>query len=248
MGSRRLPGKAMEQVEGEPLIWRVYERVCLAQTPGLAAVITGARVRNEPLAAFLESRGAPVFHGSEDDVLDRAVGAARHFRASTVVRVTGDCPLLDPDILDEVVRLFLEGGYDYASNVHPPTFPDGLDVEVMSLTALERAHREAVLLSDREHMTPYIWKNEDLFRIGSLRAHRDLSHFRWTVDEPHDLAFVREVYRHLHGREHDFRIRDVLELLVERPELARMAIGPRNAGYARSLETDRAAQATGEEL
>jgi spore coat polysaccharide biosynthesis protein SpsF len=240
LGSRRLPGKVMEPIEGEPLIWRVYERVRRARLPELTAVITGSRARNEALAAFLESRGVPLFHGDDDDVLDRTVAAADHFGASAVVRVTGDCPLIDPDIVDDVVGLFRTGNYDYASNVHPPTYPDGLDVEVVSLAALERAHREAVLLSEREHVTPFIWKHEHVFRIGNLRAPRDLSSLRWTVDDVHDLAFVREVFRQLGGGERDFHMQDVLDLLAERPDLARTAVGARNAGYARSLETDEA--------
>jgi spore coat polysaccharide biosynthesis protein SpsF (cytidylyltransferase family) len=240
MGSSRLPGKVMMPLEGAPLIGRVLERVRAARTPSLVALVTGSRGANLALAEHAEATGVPVFCGSDDDVLERYLAAARHFGADVLVRITGDCPLIDPDVLDLVVQDFQKGGADYVSNVHPPTYPDGLDVEVMSLSALERASREATLASEREHVTPYLWKDPGRFKQRNVVGATDLSPLRWIVDDERDLAFVRAVYRELLPKGADFRWKDVLALVQAKPELARLNAGTtRNEGYALSLAKDK---------
>jgi spore coat polysaccharide biosynthesis protein SpsF len=239
IGSSRLPGKVMMPVEGQPLIVRVLERAQRARTPNLVALVTGARQRNSAMCDFVESRGISVFCGSDDDVLERYFLAACHFKADTVVRVTGDCPLGDPDVLDDVVAFYDKTGADYTSNVHEPTFPDGLDVEVMSFAALERAHRAAKLSSEREHVTPYIWKNSELFKQANWKSSEDLSAMRWCVDDERDLEFVRSIYRELLPIKRDFGMHDILALLKRQPGLVINSDTQRNEGYLLSLINER---------
>lgn len=242
MGSTRLPGKTLADVAGRPMLGRLVERA--ARIPAVQGVViaTTDRSADRAIVDFAEREGLPVATGSETDVLDRVYRAARRHGVEVVVRVTPDCPLLDPDVSGLVLARYLAaaGTLDYASNTQPPTFPDGLDTEVIGIGALERAWREAALPSEREHVTPYIWKHPDRFRLAAVTGTPDLSALRWTVDEPADLAFVRAVYARL-GADVPFGMEDVLALLAREPALATLNAGPgRNEGYARSAEADRA--------
>lgn len=239
LASTRLPGKSLLDVSGKPLIQRVVDRAGAMTTLTDLVVATSESSSDDPLAAFLRSQGVAVHRGSETDVLARTHGAARRMAADVVVRITGDDPLKDPAVMDLVVRLLLEGRADYASNTLEPTYPEGLDVEAFTFQAIDRATRDATLASEREHVTPYIWKHPDRFRLVSVKYQTNLSHLRWTVDYPQDLEFVREVYREqtLAGR--DVGLEAVLALLERRPELAALNAGiGRNAGYARSVALD----------
>lgn len=237
MGSTRLPGKVLEDVAGEPMLARVVERARGARTLDRVVVATTTAPADDAVAAFCAERGYDIFRGSEDDVLERYHGAAVAFGARTVVRLTADCPLLDPGVIDEVVSVYHAGGYDYVANILECTFPDGLDTEVFSREALGRARGEARLRSEREHVTPYIRNHPELFRHRNVRGDEDWSALRWTVDEPRDLAFVRAVYERMRDRE--FTWRDVLELVRAEPELGQVNAGiERNEGYRRSLERD----------
>ena len=240
LGSTRLPGKALMDVAGRPLLSHLVERA--RRIPGLEAVViaTTERPGDRPLVAFAEAHGLPVYAGSEDDVLDRFHRAAERFGVSIVVRVTPDCPLLDPAVAGLVLRRFLDAGgeLDYASNTQPPTFPDGQDTEVFSAAALARAWREARLPSEREHVTPYIWKHPDRFRLANVRHAEDLSAMRWTVDEAADLEFVRRVFARL-GADRPFGMGEVLDLLRRQPALLDINRSlTRNEGYARSVRAD----------
>lgn len=242
MGSTRLPGKTLADVAGRPMLGRLVERA--ARIPGLQGVViaTTDRPADEAILTFAAREGLPAYAGSETDVLDRVYRAARRHGVSVVVRVTPDCPLLDPAVSGLVLARFLAaaGALDYVSNTQPPTFPDGLDTEVFGIEALARAWREAVLPSEREHVTPYLWKQPDRFRLASVTRSPDLSALRWTVDEPADLQFVRAVYARL-GAGTPFGMDDVLALLAREPALATVNAGPgRNEGYARSVDADRA--------
>lgn len=242
MGSTRLPGKTLADLAGEPMLARVVARA--RRIPGLQQVIvaTTEQPADAAILRFAADRGLPVHAGSEDDVLDRFYQTARRYGVSVIVRVTPDCPLLDPGVAGRVLARFLEvrGTLDYVSNTQPPTFPDGLDTEVVTFAALERAWREARLASEREHVTPYIWKQPDTFRVANVTHEPDLSALRWTVDEPADLEFVRAVYRHLGGTGETAGMDDVLELLQRHPELEAINRSTaRNEGYARSVRADR---------
>jgi spore coat polysaccharide biosynthesis protein SpsF (cytidylyltransferase family) len=239
MGSRRLPGKTMADVAGAPMLSHVVRRA--GAIPGIeqVAIATTPQPADRAIVDFANGHGIPVFVGSEDDVLDRFYQAARHSGATVVVRVTPDCPLLDPTVSGLVLERFLrDGTLDYVSNTQPPSFPDGLDTEVFTFQALEIAWKKAVLKSEREHVTPYLWKHPDLFRTACVRHGEDLSALRWTVDEPRDLEFVRKVHDHL-GTDRCFGMEDVLDLLRRHPELSATNAGVgRNEGLLRSLETD----------
>ena len=219
------------------MIWHVVRRVGRARLVDQVIVATSMEAADEPIVEFCRSEGIGCYRGSLDDVLDRFYHAARHFSAGTVVRVTADCPLIDPEVIDEVVGIYQTGDYDYASNILEPTYPDGLDTEVFSLATLDRTWHEARWQSEREHVTPYM-KSPDRFRIVNVANTQDLSTMRWTVDEPEDLRFVRAVYGLLGDR--CFAMDDILAVLDENPELTRINAGiGRNEGLEESLRHDR---------
>lgn len=238
MGSTRLPGKVLMDICGYPMLWHVVNRVRQAQLLNAVLIASTTARKDDPIAAFCARERIPCYRGSRTDVLDRYYQAAKQLRADVIVRITADCPLIDPTVVDAVVEGYLEGNYDYVSNTDPPTFPDGLDSEVFSFAALERAWCEARLRSEREHVTPYIRKHPELFRIGNVAQERDLSGMRWTVDEPQDLEFVRAVQGYREGQSTDMV--DVLDVLREHPELQKTdaSIG-RNEGYQKSVREDR---------
>lgn len=236
MASTRLPGKVLADISGRPMIHHVAERARRARLVDEVVIATSTSVTDEPLVAYCHQQGIACERGSEQDVLDRYYEVARAHGADAVVRLTADCPLLDADVIDRVVNLFLSGDRDYVTNTLRPTYPDGLDVEVFSFSALARAWREAVRLADREHVTPFI-RTSGLFRLGNVEHDPDLSpcNYRWTVDEPEDLEFVRGVFAALAGRK-VFGLGDVLELLDRRPDLRlRQGQAMMNEGYYRTL-------------
>ncbi|TAK30025.1 MAG: spore coat protein [Chloroflexota bacterium] len=238
VGSTRLPGKVLMEIAGHPMLWHVVTRARRASTLDGVVVATTMSQGDDRLAAFCEAQGIPCFRGSESDVLDRYYQTAYRESAQIVARITADCPLLDPGVIDRVVTHFLTGGFDYVSNTDPPTFPDGLDVEVLTFAALERAWNEARWQSEREHVTPYLRNHPELFRLGNVVNDEDLSDLRWTVDEPEDLEIVRTIYDALGMTEFDMR--HVLDLLRRQPRLGTMnASFQRNAGYDKSLGEDR---------
>lgn len=218
MGSTRLPGKVLLDLAGEPMLVRVVNRCRRATTVDQVIIATTTETRDEAIVDLCDSRGWACFRGSEDDVLDRYFQAAKKHQAEVVVRITSDCPLIEPEIIDLTVREFLQDGtLDYVSNTLPPrTFPRGLDVEVMAFEALERAWQEDKNPTWREHVTSYIYRHPERFALRTVTNDQDYSHMRWTVDTPEDLAFVRRVYDHFgHDR---FSWREVIALLEEHPE------------------------------
>ena len=219
MGSTRLPGKVLLDLAGEPMLARVVNRVRRAQTLDEVVVATTVKSADNAIVRLCAEHGWPCFRGSEEDVLDRYYRAAIANQADVVVRITSDCPLIEPEIVDRVAREFLkhQPEVDYACNVLPRrTFPRGLDTEVMRFDVLERAWREDLDPAWREHVTPYIQRNPDLFCIHGVVNAVDYSHVRWTVDTPEDLAFVRRIYDHF-GHDH-FSWHKVLAVLEEHPE------------------------------
>jgi len=199
------------------MLARVVERTRRARRVHEVAVATTVAPQDDPLADLCQSRGWPFTRGKERDLLDRFHAAAIVHRADAVVRITSDCPLIDPNIIDRVVEAFGPGDCDYASDtLEPRTFPRGLDVEVVGFKALERAWAEDTKPEWREHATPYIYRHPERFRLRAVRNDRDLSFHRWTVDTPEDYEFVCRVYDHFgHDR---FVWTDVLKVLDEHPE------------------------------
>lgn len=198
MTSTRLRGKVLCSLAGEPMLGRVVRRALRATSLREVVVATSEEPEDEPIEDYCWAQGWPVFRGSLHDVLDRYYRAATEHRADVVVRITADCPVIDPQLIDRVVGEFQRhDGVDYVSCILPPrTFPRGLDVEAISYEALKRTWDEASEPFFREHVTPYILHHTDQFSVRGIFAVRDLSHFRWTVDELKDLQLVEQIYRH----------------------------------------------------
>ncbi len=245
LSSRRLPGKVLKPILGRPMLERQLERLRRSRRMDGLVVATSTDPSDDAIAVLCRSLGVECFRGSLEDVLDRFYRAALRHSPRAAVRLTADCPLADPDVIDRLVELHAAGGYDYTSNTLVRTYPDGLDAEVVALACLEVAWREAALSSEREHVTPFIYNHPQRFRLGNLAQPADLSHLRWVVDEPEDLAFVSAIYEALYPGNTAFVTADVLALLADRPEIAAMmARAPTNEGYQRSLVAD-AAHPTG---
>ncbi len=238
MGSSRLPGKSLANIENHPMLWHVIDRVKRARLIDRVVVATSTAPADDAIEALCQELGVPCHRGSESDVLDRFYAAATKEKAAQVVRITADCPLIDPEIVDRVVRRFQRGDVDYVSNAMVRSYPDGLDTEVFSFSVLERAWREAHKTAEREHVTPYLRSGQ--FRTANVenQTARVHQHHRWTVDEPADLEFVRAVYQAL--RENPiFGMEDILHLLDANPGLEKMNSEiVSNSGYYKSLYAD----------
>jgi spore coat polysaccharide biosynthesis protein SpsF (cytidylyltransferase family) len=237
-GSTRFPNKVMRPIGGVPMIGLLLGRLSGAKRVDEIVVATTTAARDEVLVQYVRSLGYRVYRGSEPDVLDRYYRAAREAEASVVVRITGDCPLIDAGLVDIVCQRFAEGGVDYVSNVAPPTYPDGLDTEVFSVEALETAWREATGGPEREHVTMYLRESGRFTQLNVVHP-EDNSAERWTVDDPADFELVRSIFDHFHPRR-DFDWLAVLALRKERPELF--------VGNSRTVRNEGAALGTGQKL
>ena len=217
MGSERLPGKVLKNLAGQPMLGRVVRRTSRARNLDTVVVATTQSTEDDAIASLCQTHDWFLYRGNEDDVLDRYHAAAQHFGADVIARITSDCPLIDPDLIDKVVGTFLRGRWDYASNIlEPRTFPRGLDVEVLSFEALERAWEEDANPAWREHVTPYIVRHPEKFRLRAIVNDTDYSHMRWTVDTEEDLDFVRRIYDHF-GHD-EFTWTDTIRLLERHPD------------------------------
>lgn len=217
MNSTRLPNKVMKLVDGVAMIELLLNRLSGATLLNKIVVATSCNACNLPLIEHVKGLGYACEQGSENDVLDRFVQAAISHQADIVVRITGDCPLVDPELVDECIRRFKNAGVDYFSNINPPTFPDGMDIEVVKLDALKRALAESNHKYDREHVTPYI-RMSGKFHVGSMLHDENLSGLRWTVDELYDYKVICKVFEHFAPNRH-FSWREVLDLQYSSPSL-----------------------------
>src|ERR1700722_11587766 len=221
MGSTRLPGKVLKDLEGETVLARVVQRVRRARLIDDVLTATTNQAADDAIVEECERCSIAVFRGDEDDVLDRYYRGALVCRAGIVVRITSDCPLIDPEITDKTIAAFLDARPDYASNALVRTYPRGLDTEVMTVEALERAWRGATEPYQRAHVTPYIYQNHDAFTVLPVTGDADYSSHRWTLDTAEDLTFIRAIYARVEDRR-NFGWRDVLGILDREPELAEM--------------------------
>lgn len=243
MSSTRLPGKVLLPLAGRPLIGFMLERVKRATEVNEIVLATSTDASDDALAAAVQALGFGVHRGSLNDVLARFAGAAAGREADVVVRLTGDCPLIDPALIDRAVRHLRDNALDYVTNGEPAMYPDGLDVEAFTMAALQRTQAEARLPSEREHVTPYMRTEHAGFRRGSLRGAVDLSALRWTVDHADDLAVVRalvEVIEQRHGAGSGLTadLFDFLRVLDAHPQLLQANPHIRNEGYLKSLLAD----------
>lgn len=245
MGSTRLPGKSLMEIAGLPIIAYVVERARLAKSITEVWLATTTNGEDDPLAQWAKEHLVPCYRGSPSDVLDRYYQASHLAAAEVVVRITGDCPLIDPFVIDKVITEFLNSGADYGSNAHPPTYPDGLDTEVFSALALQRAWQSARLPSEREHVTPYIWKHPDLFKIMNVVNDVDLSAKRWTLDTPDDFTLIKRIINACNTAKKIGLLSEVVGLLAEHPDWEKInAAQVRNEGYAKSLQQEQPSGAT----
>lgn len=236
MGSERLPGKTLAPILEKPLLQHVIERVAASTLVEGVILATTDKAEDDPVADLAQKLGVKCFRGSENDVLDRTYQAAQKFNVEHIVRVNGDCPLIDPKVIDRVVEVYLSGQYDYVTNIL--TFPDGQDVEAFARQALERAWKEAHAASDREHVTAYIRKAGS-FRVFEVRNSVDLSHLKWSVDTEDDLKFVRAVNEQLGVNGAIFHMEDVIQALEDFPKIASInQVSVRDEGYYRSIAND----------
>lgn len=243
MGSTRLPGKVMKDLVGKPVLWHIIQRV--TQSSLINGIIVASTTNHEDniIESACESWDIPVFRGSSDDVLKRFCDTI-HFielnnpKITYIVRITADCPLIDPIIINEVISIALSGRYDYVSNTLQPTFPDGLDVEIVSRESLFIANTNAQLLSDREHVTPFI-KREQKFKKFNHKYPVDLSALRWTLDNPEDYDLIKIIYETLNNPLKLFLMSDIIQLFNEKPELYKINSHlNRDEGYKKSLYQD----------
>jgi spore coat polysaccharide biosynthesis protein SpsF len=221
MGSTRLPGKVLKDIGGRTVLARVVNRVRRAMHVGEVVIATTSNPGDDVIADECGQLSVECFRGDEFDVLDRYYRAALAYGAGTIVRICADCPMIEPETTDIVIREFLHRGCDYASNALTKTYPRGLDTEIMTADALARAWREAQHSYQRAHVTPYIYEHPDKFNIVRVMNPCDYSHYRWTLDTAEDLAFIRAVYQHFDNDDR-FYWRNVIALLESEPVLAEL--------------------------
>lgn len=239
-GSTRLPAKTLRILYDRPLLGHVIERVATSRMVGEIVVATSTDASDDPIEELARRMGIGIFRGSETDVLARYHGAASTCGADVVVRVTADDPFKDPEIIDHAVSLLASGKYDYCSNTIIPTFPEGIDIEVFTFEALDKAYNEAVLASEREHVTPYIWKHPERFSIHNFKNNEDLSGLRWTIDYQADFDFAQAVYQRLCPAKRIFLMKDVLDLLRQEQLLGGLSAQvARNEGYHKMLKMEK---------
>jgi spore coat polysaccharide biosynthesis protein SpsF len=227
MGSSRLPGKVMMPVADKPLLLRMIERVGASKYCGKIVVAITTDRNDDLIEDLCNKNGISVFRGHPTDLIDRHLNAAKEHDADAVVKIPSDCPLIDPAIIDKVIKFYLDNfkSYDYISNLHPPTYPDGNDVEIFSMKSLETAWIEAAKELEREHTTPYFWENSNKFRTGNVAWETGLDYsmtFRFTIDYEEDYFFIKKVYDELYKYNHLFSLNDILELLEEKPEISKI--------------------------
>jgi spore coat polysaccharide biosynthesis protein SpsF (cytidylyltransferase family) len=244
-GSTRLPKKVLAKIEGKPMLWHIIERVKKAKNINEIIIATTNRKEDKKIIKIAKKSGVKSFAGSEEDVLDRYYKAAEKYNTDIIVRITGDCPFVDPEIIDKIVEFFKKNNFDYVSTghitkqKHELNYPAGLNTEVFSFSALKKAWKQALLPSEREHVTPYIWKNDKLFKIRTINSGQNFSHMRWTVDEKQDLKLIREVYKKLYSDQKIFLMQDILDLFKKEPYLMEINKGiKRDEGYLKSLKKD----------
>ena len=219
MGSTRLPGKAMLNVENDKtVLYFVIKQLQNCKLVDKIIVATTTLEDDKQIADFSKHLGVDSFRGSSDNVLDRYYQCAKEYSVSTIVRIPSDKPLIDPEIVDNVVSMFMNSSYDYITNFLPnPTFPSGTEVEVFSINALKKAWENAKLPSEKEHVTPYFLNHQDEFKITHIKNSENLSHLRWAVDKMEDLKLVRKIVSKIKKR--PILMKDIIELFAKEPEL-----------------------------
>lgn len=226
-GSTRLPNKVLMPIATKTLLERMIERVQWSELAGKIIVATTEEKSDDVIQEICEKNNFLIYRGSTEDLLDRHYQAAKLLNADAVVKIPSDCPLIDFRIIDKVIDYFIKNSekFDFVSNLHPATYPDGNDVEIMHFSVLEDAWKNATRKLEREHTTPYIWENPDKFRIGNVVWERGLNYsmsHRFTIDYPEDYEFIRRIFDELYHKNPKFSLEEILNLLEEKPEIKKI--------------------------
>jgi len=239
MGSSRLPGKVMMSIdEQNTLLHYVIQQLKFSELTKNIIIATTTSKKDDSIVDFATKMNLDHFRGEVDNVLDRYYQCAKNFSVSTIVRISADDPLIDPTVIDRVIEKFYSNSYDYVSNTHPRTFPQGNEIEVFSFETLESAWKNAKKISEKEHVTPYIYNNKEKFRIANVEHSKDLSSLRWTVDTQNDLDFVRLLISKI--QKMPILITDILDVLSKEPDL--LTINKDHVideGYKKSISEDK---------
>jgi spore coat polysaccharide biosynthesis protein SpsF (cytidylyltransferase family) len=232
--STRLPNKVLAKIEDKPMIWHIINRVKRVKSVHQIALITTKSRDDKILLKIAQQNGIIGFAGKKSDVLDRHYQCAKKINADPIIRITSDCPLVDPLLVEKIVRFYNKNKYDFVSNAIFPTYPDGLDVEVFSFKALQKAAKLAKKKYDREHVTTFFTNNPNKFKIYNYRNSKNLAHMRWTVDRKEDLKFVKIIYSRMRPNK-IFSMNKVLTILKKEPRLLEINNGiMRNEGHLKS--------------
>nr|WP_090891254.1 glycosyltransferase family protein [Evansella caseinilytica] len=213
MGSSRLPGKILKQVDGKPLLAYQVERVRQAAAIDDIVIATTTHFADDEVVDFCKKHDLSYYRGDEDDVLSRYYEAASEYKADVVIRLTSDCPVIDPKVIDRTVGVFIHHDYDYVSNTLQRTYPRGMDTEVVSFSTLQKAYNAAVKPFEREHVTPYIYRNPLQFHLKNVAYSKDVGFHRWTVDTIEDFLLIKNIIQSLYPDNPDFTLEDILALL-----------------------------------
>ena len=238
-GSSRLRNKVVAEIEGKPMIFYVIDRVKQIKSVEQIILATTQEKNDKILIEIAKQNSIGIFAGDSMDVLNRDYQCALQNNADPIIRITGDCPLIDPDIVEEMLEFYLKNNYDYISNRINPKYPDGLDVEIYSFKTLQMVEQNAKLSSERALVTTYITKNPKIFKIFSYENQEDLSGHRWTVDEQNDLEFIRKIYSIMKPKT-NFSMNKIMEILIKNPELLKINSGiVRNEGHLKLYDNDK---------
>lgn len=240
MSSSRLPNKVLKPLAEKPVLTHVFSQLSFSKKINETILATSTDKSDDLLKKWAIDNDKNIFRGDLDNVLKRFYDTAIYSKADIIVRITADCPLIDPSIVDTVINKFFEGDYDYYTNANPPTFPDGLDTEVFTFNALEVAYENAKLKSEIEHVTPFIRNHTDLFKIGNYTSNENLGHYRWTLDNPEDFEFLKIIFNNLYKEKSFIGYESVLDFIKANKSILEINSKiNRNEGFVKSLKEDK---------
>lgn len=236
-GSTRFNNKVLKKLYNKTLLEHIIERVENSKLVNSIVVATTTNKEDDKIENLLKNTRIKVFRGSENNVLKRFYLTAKKENSDIIVRITADDPFKDPEIIDKAINILVANKYDYVSNTLKPTYPEGLDIEVFTFIALERAYLNAKLDSEKEHVTPYIWNNKNLFHVKNFENDKDLSNLRWTIDYESDFIFAKQIYEELYTKKRIFLMDDIL-CAIEKKYITNRTIVERNEGYKKSIKEE----------
>jgi len=237
MDSTRLPGKVLKKLNGITVLESLLNQLNYSKLFNDKIIATTSNSEDDVIFNFCKSKEIKCYRGSQDDVLDRYYNCAKKFSINTIIRITSDCPLMDPQVVDAVIDFYLKNSYDYVNNCYNRTYPYGNDVEIFSLKVLEKVWEKATKPSEREHVTPYIYNNPDEFSLGWIENKENLSEFHWTIDRKEDLIFVQNIFKKISKR--PILMKDIIDVIKDDPSLLEINKNTNpNEGYLKSIKEE----------